>query len=76
MRHGTGSGKTTTLEGGRGKDRRGSPDGDGLVHLAIDELFELVHGKAVTVGASDTANNSSSDSPHLQVCIEPLCSRQ
>eukprot|EP00878_Enallax_costatus_P035224 GHUV01039231.1.p1 GENE.GHUV01039231.1~~GHUV01039231.1.p1 ORF type:complete len:419 (+),score=96.69 GHUV01039231.1:574-1830(+) len=46
----TGSGKTTTLEGGRGKDRRGSSDGDGLVHLAIDELFELVHGKAVTVG--------------------------
>lgn len=46
----TGSGKTTLLEGGRGKDRRGSSDGDGLVHLAIDELFELVHGKAVTVG--------------------------
>lgn len=46
----TGSGKTTTLEGSRGRDTRGSPDGDGLVHLAIDELFQLVHGKAVTVG--------------------------
>ncbi len=46
----TGSGKTTTLEGGRGKDTRGTSDGDGLVHLAIDELFELVHGKAVSVG--------------------------
>ncbi|WIA40562.1 hypothetical protein OEZ86_013904 [Tetradesmus obliquus] len=43
------SGKTTTLEGSRGRDTRGSPDGDGLVHLAIDELFQLVHGKAVTV---------------------------
>eukprot|EP00775_Hariotina_reticulata_P000828 gene828-1146_t len=46
----TGSGKTTTLEGGRGKDTRGGADGDGLVHLAIDEIFELIHGKAVSVG--------------------------
>jgi hypothetical protein len=34
---------------------RGSPDGDGLVHLAIDELYQLVHGKAVTVGEQHAA---------------------
>jgi hypothetical protein len=48
-----GSGKTTTLEGSRARDTRGSPDGDGLVHLAIDELYQLVHGKAVTVGEQE-----------------------
>eukprot|EP00877_Chromochloris_zofingiensis_P013932 jgi/Chrzof1/8793/Cz03g24220.t1 len=46
----TGSGKTTSLEGGRGKDAKGSSEGDGLVHLAIDELYDLIHGKAVTIG--------------------------
>lgn len=46
----TGSGKTTTLEGSRGRDTRGTAEGDGLVHLVIDELFELMHGKAVQVG--------------------------
>ncbi|KAI8465646.1 MAG: P-loop containing nucleoside triphosphate hydrolase protein [Monoraphidium minutum] len=46
----TGSGKTTALEGSRGRDARGGPEGDGLVHLAADELFELIHGKAVLVG--------------------------
>ncbi|GBF93794.1 hypothetical protein Rsub_06126 [Raphidocelis subcapitata] len=38
----TGSGKTTTLEGGGGAD--------GLVALAAAELFELLHAKAVAVG--------------------------
>jgi hypothetical protein len=45
-----GSGKTTTLEGRKGRETWGTADGDGLVHLAIDELFGLVHGKAITVG--------------------------
>ena len=53
-----GSGKTTTLEGGRGKDTRGSSEGDGLMHLAIDELFELLHGKAVTVGEGGRASHA------------------
>jgi hypothetical protein len=46
----TGSGKTRTLEGSRGRETWGTTDGDGLVHLAIDELFGLVHGKAITIG--------------------------
>jgi hypothetical protein len=45
-----GSGKTTTLEGARGKDMRGSAEGDGLVHAALDTLYELIHAKAVSVG--------------------------
>lgn len=45
-----GAGKSSTLEGTRGRETWGTTDGDGLVHLAIDELFGLVHGKAVTVG--------------------------
>jgi hypothetical protein len=45
-----GSGKTTTLEGARGKDMRGTAEGDGLVHAAVDTLFELIHAKAVSVG--------------------------
>lgn len=45
-----GSGKTSTLEGSKGRETWGTTDGDGLVHLAIDELFGLVHGKAITIG--------------------------
>ncbi len=45
-----GSGKSSTLEGTRGIDTRGGAEGDGLVHLAIDALFELVRHKAVAVG--------------------------
>jgi hypothetical protein len=45
-----GAGKSSTLEGTRGRETWGTTDGDGLVHLAVDELFGLVHGKAVTVG--------------------------
>jgi hypothetical protein len=49
-----GSGKTTTLEGSHARGGSGSSggasDGGGLVHLAADELFELVHSKAVAVG--------------------------
>jgi len=46
----TGSGKTSTLDGSKGRETWSTADGDGLVHLAIDELFTLVHGKAVTIG--------------------------
>jgi hypothetical protein len=45
-----GAGKSSMLEGTRGRETWGTTDGDGLVHLAVDELFGLVHGKAVTVG--------------------------
>jgi hypothetical protein len=45
-----GSGKTTTLEGSRGIDTRGGAEGNGLVHLACDTLFELLQAKAVAVG--------------------------
>lgn len=48
-----GAGKTTTLEGGRARDAgRVTPEGDGLVHLAADELFKLLNQKAVAVGES------------------------
>lgn len=46
----TGSGKTHTLEGLKTRDLRGSSAGDGIVHYALDELFELLHAKAVAVG--------------------------
>ncbi len=46
----SGSGKTLLLEGSRGKER-GSPEGGGLVHLALDELFKLLAEKAAAVGA-------------------------
>ena len=47
----TGSGKTTTLEGSRGKESLPSTvKGDGIVHLAIDELFQHLHWKAAAVG--------------------------
>lgn len=45
-----GAGKTATLEGSKGRETWGTADGDGLVHLAIDEIFGLVHGKAITIG--------------------------
>lgn len=48
--HCAGSGKTATLEGRAGRETWGTSEGDGLVHLAVDELFGLVHGKAITVG--------------------------
>jgi hypothetical protein len=52
----TGSGKTTALEGGRARDPRGGgADSGGLVHLAADALFELVHSKAVAVGEAPRA---------------------
>ncbi|GIL90778.1 hypothetical protein Vretifemale_18507, partial [Volvox reticuliferus] len=45
----TGSGKTHLLEGSQGKERN-SPEGNGLVHIAVDELFKLMTEKAVYVG--------------------------
>eukprot|EP00198_Chlamydomonas_reinhardtii_P008600 XP_001697937.1 predicted protein [Chlamydomonas reinhardtii] len=45
----TGTGKTLLLEGSRGKERHSS-EGNGLVHIAIDELFKLLNEKAVAVG--------------------------
>eukprot|EP00983_Pelagomonas_calceolata_P008211 268715-Pelagomonas_calceolata.AAC.1 len=47
----TGAGKTTSLEGGKAKDSiKNSDQGDGLVHLAIDELFRMINHKAAAVG--------------------------
>ncbi|MEW5312194.1 MAG: hypothetical protein WDW38_003841 [Sanguina aurantia] len=55
----TGTGKTSTLEGRRGLESTnggggggggGGGEGDGLVHLAIDELFRQLGDKAVGVG--------------------------
>ncbi len=47
----TGSGKSYTLEGSRSRDAGGaSPQGDGAVHYAADELFKLLHQRAVAVG--------------------------
>ncbi|KAF8055598.1 SYP52 [Scenedesmus sp. PABB004] len=52
----TGAGKTSTLEGARARAPRpggggdAGAEGDGLVHHAIDELFALLHGKAVSIG--------------------------
>ena len=47
-----GAGKTASLEGGKAKDSiKNSDQGDGLVHLAIDELFRLINQKAAAVGA-------------------------
>ncbi|GFR45898.1 hypothetical protein Agub_g7354, partial [Astrephomene gubernaculifera] len=45
----TGSGKTLLLEGSRGKERH-SPEGNGLVHIGVEELFKLLNEKAVHVG--------------------------
>ncbi|KAG2485692.1 hypothetical protein HYH03_015577 [Edaphochlamys debaryana] len=47
----TGSGKTLLMEGSSGKERH-SPEGGGLVHLAVDELFRLLGEKAVAVGSA------------------------
>ncbi|KAF5831835.1 P-loop containing nucleoside triphosphate hydrolase protein [Dunaliella salina] len=47
----TGAGKTLSLEGGKAKDSiKNSDQGDGLVHLAIDELFRMINHKASAVG--------------------------
>lgn len=45
-----GAGKTTTIEGSRAHDSKTSPEGDGVVHQAIDILFKLLNDKAVSVG--------------------------
>lgn len=50
-----GSGKTSTLEGVSVQNKPGSSEGEGLMHLAIDELFALMHGKAVAVGECPAA---------------------
>jgi hypothetical protein len=47
-----GSGKTTLLEGVRAKDAKSGAEGDGLVHLAIDELFRQLNNKAVSIGGA------------------------
>ena len=39
-----------TIEGARARDSKTSPEGDGLVHLAIDVLYKLLNDKAVSVG--------------------------
>lgn len=63
-----GSGKTFLLEGTRAKDvtRMGS-DGDGLVHLAADELFKQLHQRAATIGARGgwAGGSNSCNSPWL-----------
>lgn len=59
--HHAGAGKTTTLEGSRPKDgTKQGPQGDGLVHLAVDELFKMLNQKAAAVGA------------WLRVCVRAL----
>eukprot|EP00798_Chlamydomonas_sp_ICE-L_P019136 gene19136-25744_t len=47
------AGKTYTLEGSPGNDtkKKDSPDGDGIVHEAIDEVFKQLQSKSVTVVA-------------------------
>lgn len=34
----------------QGKERN-SPEGDGIVHQAVDELFKVLNEKAVSIGA-------------------------
>jgi hypothetical protein len=47
-----GSGKTFLLEGTRAKDvTRMGTEGDGVVHLAADELFKQLHQRAAAIGA-------------------------
>lgn len=66
-----GAGKTSTLEGLRGRDTWGTEEGDGVVHLAIDELFGLVHGKAIAVGECITARQS--EAGLVRWCLPERC---
>ncbi len=57
-----------SLEGGKAKDSiRNSDQGDGLVHLAIDELFRLIHQKAAAVGACSRRDHGP-EQHRLWVC--------
>lgn len=73
-----GSGKTTTLEGGRSARAApggGGGDGDGIVHHAADELFALLHSKAVAVGETAAAHHPVRNylPLHSAVIASPLC---
>lgn len=49
----TGSGKTTLLEGmmGQGSGGTGGIGGDGIVHHALDRVFDSLHKRSISVRA-------------------------
>lgn len=70
----TGSGKTHTMEGARAKEVRGSSAGDGIVHYAIDEIFSLLHSKAIAVGEAVAQKRRMPTGRGFDFFLESSCS--